>query len=101
MLANGAAPIGDLISRLADSTLQPAVIHCFGGKDRTGLTIALLLTALGVPRETVLDDYELTGSCRGGSGVSRRRRDVRGVRDRQGGRRGIAERTAMGDGDGA
>jgi protein-tyrosine phosphatase len=38
----------------------PAVFHCAGGKDRTGLAAALLLTWLGVDRETVLDDYELT-----------------------------------------
>lgn len=60
MIANGAACFGDLFSRLADPGRVPAVIHCLGGKDRTGLTIALLLTALGVEREVVLDDYQLT-----------------------------------------
>jgi protein-tyrosine phosphatase len=34
------------------------------GKDRTGLVSALLLEALGVPRETILDDYELTARYR-------------------------------------
>jgi protein tyrosine/serine phosphatase len=34
------------------------------GKDRTGMAAALLLTALGVDRETVLDDYELTNDYR-------------------------------------
>jgi protein-tyrosine phosphatase len=38
----------------------PVVIHCMSGKDRTGLSVALLLDYLGVERETVLDDYELT-----------------------------------------
>ena len=60
MIANGAACFGDLFSRLADPGRVPAVIHCLGGKDRTGLAIALLLTALGVEREVVLDDYQLT-----------------------------------------
>jgi hypothetical protein len=60
MLANAAASFGDLFSRLADPGRLPAVIHCLGGKDRTGLAIALLLTALGVEREVVLDDYQLT-----------------------------------------
>lgn len=32
--------------------------HCTEGKDRTGFAEALLLSALGVDRETVLDDYE-------------------------------------------
>jgi protein-tyrosine phosphatase len=36
------------------------VIHCLAGKDRTGMAVALLLTALGVDRGTVLDDYELS-----------------------------------------
>jgi protein-tyrosine phosphatase len=36
------------------------VFHCHGGKDRTGVVAAVLLLALGVNRETVLDDYELT-----------------------------------------
>lgn len=34
--------------------------HCTGGKDRTGIVAALLLSALNVDRETVLNDYELT-----------------------------------------
>ena len=38
----------------------PAIIGCAGGKDRTGVTIALLLSAVGVPREVVVADYALT-----------------------------------------
>lgn len=38
----------------------PVVFHCAGGKDRTGLTSALILSTLGVSRASVLDDYELT-----------------------------------------
>lgn len=34
--------------------------HCTDGKDRTGLAAMLLLTALGVDRETILADYLLT-----------------------------------------
>ncbi len=65
MLANAAPAFGDLFSRLAGSERLPAVIHCYSGKDRTGLAAALLLTALGVGRETVLDDYGLTNDYRG------------------------------------
>lgn len=36
------------------------LFHCTAGKDRTGIAAALLLTALGVDFETVLEDYELT-----------------------------------------
>jgi len=35
----------------------PCVIHCTAGKDRTGLFCAVLLTLLGVDRETVLHDF--------------------------------------------
>ncbi|MBO1337138.1 tyrosine-protein phosphatase [Streptomyces sp. VRA16 Mangrove soil] len=34
-----------------------ALFHCTAGKDRTGWANAALLTALGVPRETVMKDY--------------------------------------------
>lgn len=38
----------------------PLAFNCSAGKDRTGVAAALLLTALGVPRETVIEDYLLT-----------------------------------------
>jgi protein-tyrosine phosphatase len=39
---------------------SPLVVHCAAGKDRTGLAIAVLLRTLGVPHETVVEDYLLT-----------------------------------------
>ena len=63
MLARAAPAFGILFTRLADDTGLPAVVHCLGGKDRTGMAVALLLSALGVDRGTVLDDYELTSRC--------------------------------------
>jgi protein-tyrosine phosphatase len=38
----------------------PLAFNCSAGKDRTGVAAALLLSALGVPRETVIQDYQLT-----------------------------------------
>lgn len=38
----------------------PVVIHCAAGKDRTGVAVAVLLAALGVERDTILEDYLLT-----------------------------------------
>jgi protein-tyrosine phosphatase len=38
----------------------PLLYHCTGGKDRTGWMTAIVLTALGVPRELVLRDYLLS-----------------------------------------
>jgi protein-tyrosine phosphatase len=48
---------------LFDHLLQsetPLVMHCTAGKDRTGVAAALILLALGVPRDLVLQDYLLT-----------------------------------------
>ena len=39
---------------------SPLVFHCTAGKDRTGFAAALLLLALGVPRDLVMADYLLT-----------------------------------------
>lgn len=39
---------------------EALVFHCTAGKDRTGIAAALLLSALGVPRPVVLQDFLLT-----------------------------------------
>jgi protein tyrosine/serine phosphatase len=36
------------------------LVHCHAGKDRTGVLIALVLRALGVPDEEIAADYALT-----------------------------------------
>jgi protein-tyrosine phosphatase len=40
---------------------HPVVIHCFAGKDRTGIIAALILSSLGVPDTTIASDYQLSG----------------------------------------
>ena len=42
----------------------PLLLHCTSGKDRTGYGVASILLALGVPREIVLEDYDLTNRYR-------------------------------------
>ena len=54
-----AAQYGKILRRIAAGDL-PAVEHCTSGKDRTGVFSAILLTALGVPRDVVMQDYLLT-----------------------------------------
>ncbi|MER7766032.1 tyrosine-protein phosphatase [Kitasatospora sp. NPDC096140] len=49
-----------LLRLLAAPEGPPLLFHCSAGKDRTGWAAALLMTALGVDRATVLDDYLLT-----------------------------------------
>jgi protein-tyrosine phosphatase len=38
----------------------PIVFHCTAGKDRTGFAAAMLLSALGVDWDTIMEDYLLT-----------------------------------------
>lgn len=37
-----------------------AIVHCAAGKDRTGVVVALALSAVGVPAEEVIADYAAT-----------------------------------------
>jgi protein tyrosine/serine phosphatase len=37
-----------------------AVVHCAAGKDRTGVVVALALSAAGVPRDRIVADYAAT-----------------------------------------
>ncbi|MGH6781303.1 MAG: tyrosine-protein phosphatase [Sphingomonadaceae bacterium] len=46
-----------LLDRLDAPDAGPTLYHCTAGKDRTGWATAVILTLLGVPRETVMADY--------------------------------------------
>ncbi len=48
-----------LFHHIAEGDL-PLVFNCTAGKDRTGVAAALLLSALGVSREQIFEDYMLT-----------------------------------------
>lgn len=39
---------------------RPSLFHCVAGKDRTGVLAAMLLTALGVERDAIVNDYSRT-----------------------------------------
>ena len=54
-----------LFALLADEGRGGLLQHCTAGKDRTGVGSALTLLALGVPVETVRQDYLRTGECLG------------------------------------
>lgn len=56
---DNAARFATLFEHLLDSD-EPLVFHCTAGKDRTGFAAALILLALEVPREVVMQDYLLT-----------------------------------------
>ncbi len=52
-----------LFTNILTSDGQPVLFHCTSGKDRTGIGAALILSALNVPRKTILQDYLLTNEA--------------------------------------
>jgi len=52
-----AAEFGQLLRGIASEQSLPTMIHCHAGKDRTGIGAALILSMLGVPRDTIMADY--------------------------------------------
>lgn len=56
---NGAA-VAKALSIIAQPSNLPVVVHCTAGKDRTGITIAMLLSILGVSNEHIAADYHVT-----------------------------------------
>lgn len=53
-----------LLRLAADPSNHPLVFHCSHGVHRTGTATAILLSALGVPWETVREDYLLSNTYR-------------------------------------
>lgn len=50
------------VRALARRDALPALVHCAVGKDRTGVVVALALSAVGVPDGTVVEDYLLSNA---------------------------------------
>ena len=65
MVSEGAPALTGAFDALASRDALPAVFHCSAGKDRTGVLSALVLAFLGVPDETIVDDYALSGAGHG------------------------------------
>lgn len=57
MIGNNATDFGALLRLIAEREKLPLVFHCIGGKDRTGVATALILSLVGVPWEKVREDY--------------------------------------------
>lgn len=49
--------LGAVLNAAATPDAFPLLVHCKVGKDRTGIVIALLLAAVGVPMSTIAEDY--------------------------------------------
>jgi protein-tyrosine phosphatase len=52
--------VQDTLSLLARPGTLPSLVHCAGGTERTGLIIGLVLSIVGVPEETIAEDFALT-----------------------------------------
>ncbi|WP_369261114.1 GNAT family N-acetyltransferase [Streptomyces sp. R35] len=57
---DGVKEIRETLELIATADEGPVVFHCASGKDRTGLVAALVLTLLGVPEKTIVEDFTLT-----------------------------------------
>jgi protein-tyrosine phosphatase len=57
MIKDSTQTFAYLFHLLGEPSAYPLVFHCRGGRDRTGVAAALVLTAAGVAREDVIQDY--------------------------------------------
>lgn len=64
ILARHADAFAAVLTLIADLDRVPLLFHCTAGKDRTGLTTALLHSVLGVDRSDVLHDFDLSNRYR-------------------------------------
>ena len=55
-----ATQVRSLFALMLDEHNLPLLFHCAAGKDRTGFSAAVVLTAVGVPWASVLQDYLAT-----------------------------------------
>jgi len=65
MVSQGGPALTGAFEVLGSGDALPAVFHCSAGKDRTGVLAALILAFLGVPDETIVEDYSLSSEAMG------------------------------------
>jgi protein-tyrosine phosphatase len=58
-LARCQPQIGKIITAMVDRE-SPTLFHCYAGKDRTGIIAALILMAMNVSEETIIEDYAVS-----------------------------------------
>ena len=59
-LDRNASGIAAAVAAIADAPDGGVLVHCHGGKDRTGIVVATILSIVGVSDEDIADDYALT-----------------------------------------
>lgn len=60
LITNHKKEYKEMFDILLDRNSYPAVIHCSSGKGRTGIAAALILAALGVNEDIIMEDYRLS-----------------------------------------
>lgn len=61
MLRTTASHLVDVVDAVASSS-GPTLVHCAAGKDRTGVSIAMVLALLGASRDDIVGDYLATSN---------------------------------------
>ena len=56
----GAPGFQQMMAVVLDESNWPVLIHCSAGKDRAGVAAMLILEAIGVDRNTIMEDFLLT-----------------------------------------
>jgi len=78
MFDTRSASLAAIARALIEPDGLPAVIGCAAGVDRTGVTVGLLLSAVGVPADIVAADYALSNETFAGDGADSGLDDWRG-----------------------
>ncbi|RRO12596.1 tyrosine-protein phosphatase [Saccharopolyspora rhizosphaerae] len=52
--------VGEVVSTLVHAEPGGVLVHCGGGRDRTGLVVLVVLAALGVRAQDIAEDYALS-----------------------------------------
>lgn len=60
LLDNNGPALGAAIRAVAEAPDGAVVVHCTAGKDRSGVTAALIQLALGVDEDTIVEDFART-----------------------------------------
>lgn len=54
------AEVAALVSEVEEGENNAVVVHCTAGKDRTGVSVALILDVVGVERDAIVENYSVS-----------------------------------------